>query len=648
MDRNLDETVIGEVKIELDDLDFESNQAGSLTKYFEDIQKQAEKAGLTVGQAVEKMAESLRRISGRKNLSKELFRAYSGYAKPLADAGADDFLKWATSGEISAETFGEFGKGLVRPKLPGLDIKSLNTLLSRNMITEEEYGASDFFKKYLPTVSDDVLRKHYQSGDINRETFLNFADARVNDSNLSDGYKKLARINNRLTPSGKELAFKKNWDEAAMGVARFAASMYALEAPFRKFYHFIDSLKQANLQFANLAQSANTTAGALASQSGLAAASGSSAAAYANFRRSFEMEMEKRNVGMGNGGQFTQTLARYGISYDPSSFDATMRNIVAFMSDPSKNERQRQMAGQMLGMDQGMISAAMRGQSFYDQYTKETKSLTTNSDAAAAASRELALETQKLALAWQDFKNGIFAEIAPGIQWLVSVATQIVKIMKLPVIRELIGVTAALVTAVKTWALAKIAISAGKAALGDFIAMMVRMAGIKTAEKTIEAATSVAGATATAAGGIAGGIGKTAGSIGKTAEGAGKIAGKAGGLAMLGPWGAALAAVDVVSGVTNTIMGGIQRHNTNVKLDNILSLLTQRIPANFANAMGDVMIKSMSMRGFKGAGGGAGEIKIENINVKVEYLGESKDELVSEIGEEIEGNLKTSLKGLLT
>lgn len=580
------------------------------------------------------------------------------------NASVSNLEHFRSSGFLDNATFQELalGKGT---------ISDFERWKKSGWIDQETY-----LKKILPQQDLEGLKKLFQQGEINRETFLDFADARVEASGMSPGSQRLEKIRNRLTPSGDELAFKKNWDEAAMGVARFAASMYALEAPFKKFYHFIDALKQANLQFANLSQSANTTAGALASQSGLAAASGSSAAAYANFRRSFEMEMEKRNVGMGNGGQFTQALARYGISFDPSSFDATMRNIVAFMSDPTKSNRQRQMAGQMLGMDQGMISAAMRGQDFYDKYTKETKSLTTNSDAAAEASRELSLETQKLALVWQNFKNGIFADLQPFINFAVQIGVQIGKLVNIPIVRVLIEISAGIFAAWKAWKMLHIALTAGKLALSAISALFSKSTASALTGETSLAATRKAGLAAAAAlnaaeaslaatrkgsavasgvsgvvstaGGIAGGIGNAAGSLGKTAEGAAKMAGKAGGLAMLGPAGAALAVVDVISGVTNTVMGGIQRHNTNVRLDKILALLTQRIPSNLVDAMGEVMIRTFSMRGFKGVNTGANGVKIENINVKVEYLGESKDELVSEIGKEIEGNLKTSLKGLLT
>ena len=79
-------------------------------------------------------------------------------------------------------------------------------------------------------------------------------------------------------------------------------------------------------------------------------------------------------------------------------------------------------------------------------------------------------------------------------------------------------------------------------------------------------------------------------------------------------------------------MGGIQRHNSNVRLDAIYALLNQRIPRDF---------KAISIG--SGGGGGSRTVNISKVEVRVEYLGKSHEELVSTVRDRLSNELKSLL-----
>ena len=141
-----------------------------------------------------------------------------------------------------------------------------------------------------------------------------------------------------------------------------------------------------------------------------------------------------------------------------------------------------------------------------------------------------------------------------------------------------------------------------------------------------------------ALGRTAGAASKTAATASSAAGAASRLGGKAAGLAALGPWGAALGVVDVLSGFTNTVFGIGQRHNTNVRLDAIYRLLQQRIPLNFSDI-------AFNRPNVVANAGGYRQVTFEKgaVVVRVEYLGQSHDELVETVSKRLTNELQTLL-----
>ena len=589
--------VVG-IKLELEP--FENDPEKSIESYFDKIKEAAAKQKWSSGSIAQALSDSLANLMGQSQTRqwneskfKQAWDIGQGQIKNFLDSvGLGKLTRDAETGDISKELFGKY-------VVPRGDLGNFETWFRRDLIDKATY-----FGKKLPVSSIEELRKFYQAGDIDRSTYLGFADARVNASGLSGWRQRLARWDNHLIDSPESLAFRKRWDEAALGVGRFYLSLKALQAPFRSFIRFSEQLREINLQFGLLAQHANMTASALAAQSGLFSAFGSNRG-FANYANAFTMAMEQRRIGLGDGGQFTRALMYYGIQFDPNSLDATTRNIVAFMSNPNRTDAQKLSAGRMLGWDDSMIAAAKRGNAFYAQYTAEMQGLTTHKSPATEAAMELSLETNKLKAAFGDLKDMLFASVAPALNHIVAGLTKIVKFFNdnswltkiLAAVGIFYGGAKAIGAALSLW-------STGKTMLAGLFRLATGgIAGGIGGGVIHNAVATVGGATAgsalqrivipapavnwgTAVRGV-NALGRTAGGVAGGAAAAGgaasRMAGKAVGLARLGPWGAVLGVVDAVSGVTNTIMGGIQRHNTNVRLDAIYALLDTRIPANLAS-----------------------------------------------------------------
>lgn len=349
------------------------------------------------------------------------------------------------------------------------------------------------------------------------------------DRELGQQYKRYYKGEfNPKPPTGNPQVddFKKAWDEAAMSVVRYKASLYALERPFKMVAGFTEHLRQANLQFSLLSQKALTTASNLVGGGGAFAALGGSVASYANFRNSFAMEMEKRRIGLGNGGQFTQALMHYGINYDPRNFDRTMQNIVSFMSSGSKSDSQKLMAGRMLGMDDAMIAAAKRGNAFYNDYQRTIKSMSTHQDEAAEKAQELSLETYKLNTAFTDLKNAIFRDIQPFIKWITIGLTKITELINTGWVRAIAEIVAGITGLLVVKGLATIWIRSFMAMLGPIgkmIPLLIRLPALIKGIFAAKAATETASTISSIAKGgskisqTAGTLTKAGGSLGKSA-----------------------------------------------------------------------------------------------------------------------------------
>lgn len=361
------------------------------------------------------------------------------------------------------------------------------------------------------------------------------------DRELGQQYKRYYKGEFNPKPPAPDENFEVQWNKAAMAVVRFRTTLHSLERPFKQIYGFVDGLRQANLQFSLLSQKALTTASNLAGGGGAFAALGGSVASYANFRNSFEMEMEKRRIGLGNGGQFTQALMHYGINYDPRSFDRTMQNIVAFMSTGSKSDSQKLMAGRMLGMDDAMIAAAKRGSAFYNDYQRTIKSMSSNQDEAARKSQELSLETYKLHTAFTDLKNGIFNDLQPIIKGLVKALTPIIELLNNKVVRVIAEVIGGAILAAMTLGKLKLLWGAFRGlltVLGKVIPGLGKLASILSGMKAAKAAAE----TASTISSIAKGGSKISQTAGTLTKAGGSLGGAAGSF-VGGGLGAVLGAV---------------------------------------------------------------------------------------------------------
>lgn len=371
----------------------------------------------------------------------------------------------------TSDTFDETVIGKVKVTLDQDDfdadpIQALQSYLDRLSAAFGKAGkSSDFAFREIQA----KLRSLQDEGKITSEQYQKLFSSQVDANPNLDKWQRMAfKVGAWLSPKKGESDFAKEWDETAKAVGRLTVSAYALAQPFRSFYRFTDQLRQANLQFSLLSQRAMTTAANLAGSGGAFAALGGSIASYANFRNSFEMEMEKRRIGLGNGGQFTQAMMHYGIQFDPNSFDRTMQNIIAFMSSSSKSESQKLMAGRMLGLDDATIAAAKRGNAFYNDYQRTIRSMSSHQDEAAKKSQELSLETYKLFTAFKDLKNAIFTDLEPVIQTIVECLTPIIEALNNPFIRgigeifaSLLGLAFALKTLQMVFGTFKIVLGGG-------------------------------------------------------------------------------------------------------------------------------------------------------------------------------------------
>lgn len=391
------------------------------------------------------------------------------------------------------------------------------------------------------------LQKLREEGRITEQQFQKaFYDQIDANPNLDKWQKAAFKLGAWLSPSKGQQDFNKSWDRAAMSVVRFRATLWELEKPFKMVYNFTDQLRRLNIQFGNVAQNAGLTASSLAAQSGVFSALGGSAGEYANFRNSFLMEMEKRRIGLGNGGKFTQTMMHYGIRYNPNDPDGTLRSIASFMSSASRSESQKLMVGQMLGLSPAMQNALRRGPDFIDRYERDMKGRTRNKTAATREAEELSLETEKLKASFGDLKDLIFTDLAPAVKLVVTPLADAIEWIKKapPELRRTIEAGVALGAAfvlvggaIKTWVafkgMAGAMLSLGLGGVGGAASKTAIEAATKTAT---EAATKAATDAATkAAGGAMGGVGNMAGLVGKANP------------------------VGVVATVVDAIAGGIQR-----------------------------------------------------------------------------------------
>ena len=406
----------------------------------------------------------------------------------------------------------------------------------------------------LNALSPDALEKFKKQGNA------------AYDRELGQQYKRYYKGEFNPKPPSPDENFEVQWNKAAMSVVRFRTTLHSLERPFKQIYGFVDGLKQANLQFSLLSQKALTTASNLAGGGGAFAALGGSVASYANFRNSFAMEMEKRRIGLGNGGQFTQAMMHYGIQFDPRSFDRTMQNIVSFMSSGSKSDSQKLMAGRMLGMDDAMIAAAKRGSAFYNDYQRTIKNMSSNQDEAARKSQELSLETYKLHTAFTDLKNGIFNDLQPIIKGLVKALTPIIELLNNKVVRVIAEIIGGLITAALIIGKVKLLWGAFKGllnVLGKVIPGLGRfakiLAGIKAAKTATETASTISS------------IAKGASKVSQTAGTFTKVGGSLGGAAGSFAGGGLGAVLGAVTGLVQVF----QTHLVVASLSGIIRIISR-------------------------------------------------------------------------
>lgn len=345
------------------------------------------------------------------------------------------------------------------------------------------------------------------------------------------------KIGERLQVTKADEAKIKVMDEFAIKSAKAYAALRTLTYPFQRFRRFTEELRRTNQQFDLMARSAMMAAEKLSAAGAVMAGFGGNANSFGSFSRNFEMEMERRRIGTGDGGRFTQVLMRYGIDYDPTSRERTWRNIVNFMADPRRTESQRQQAGAMLGLDQAAIAAASRGWGFWQRQQRENEEMTGNKGAATKSARELTIATEKLALAWQNIKDGVFVPIADIAIPLIKSCTAVLKLLGTAMencwvkIGVLAGAITILVTT-STWAwnrtkfhlksffssligLSAALKAAAKAAEEEALAEAAKATAQKTATAATKATTAVNTATA-----VAGTAGKVATTVAGTAGGA--------------------------------------------------------------------------------------------------------------------------------
>ena len=286
-------------------------------------------------------------------------------------------------------------------------------------------------------------------------------------------------------------------EDLTLAMGKLAIAAYAVVKPFREVEQFAKQFQRINLQLDMQARGAVTSVKDLTGMGGVLARYGGDEKDAASFKRSFELAMESRRIGKGDGGQFAEALRRYGVGFDPRSFDETMRNIVRWMSSPENRGTVRaQNAGAILGMSPAQIAAAERGLEAWEREAKAMQALMPHREAAAEGAEELAAETAKMNAAWRNLKDGIALDLLPVIktvtQWLTKAGAALDNDTSRRFIEVVVGL--GMLTSV-VGGLAK-----GGKILGGIL-------GVGGAASASAGAAGAAGAAGTAAG-IAGGIAK--------------------------------------------------------------------------------------------------------------------------------------------
>lgn len=191
----------------------------------------------------------------------------------------------------------------------------------------------------------------------------------------------------------------------------------AAVTPGRALRSFAEECTNINFKLSTMAMTAGMSVEKLSQLGNAFRAYGGSAADAARGQKSYELAMEKRRRGEGDGGVYTEVWRRYGIRYDErENYQDYFKRLVQWSEGLGTGryaEAQRLNVKEKLGLTDAEFRVMKGGMRAWEEEQRINEQYKASSKEAAKAAESLTKSTARLNAAWQDLKNKAFVALAP-------------------------------------------------------------------------------------------------------------------------------------------------------------------------------------------------------------------------------------------
>ena len=238
--------------------------------------------------------------------------------------------------------------------------------------------------------------------------------------NLDEALKKVREIQEKgkdVVEKAAGYGQKSDVDRFLKNATQAFIAFKAAVMPGQALRKFADECTNINFKLSTLAMTAGMSVARLSQLGNAYRVFGGTAADAARGEKSYELEMERRRRGQGDGGVYAEAMRRYGIVFNPNERYQDWFKKVIKWSESLGNGRAADAARINMKAIAGLSDAEFRimkgGMAAYEREQAMMAPYAPVAQEASEAAAELKKSTEHLTVAWENLKNKALIALKP-------------------------------------------------------------------------------------------------------------------------------------------------------------------------------------------------------------------------------------------